>query len=42
MANTATYSGLRWGELAALTIPQVDIADRVITVGRLARRTARG
>ena len=26
MANTAAYSGLRWGELAALTIPQVDQA----------------
>jgi integrase len=24
MANTAAYSGLRWGELTALTIPQVD------------------
>jgi integrase len=23
MANTAAYSGLRWGELAALTLPQV-------------------
>jgi hypothetical protein len=34
MANTAAYSGLRWGELAALTIPQVDQADRVITVDR--------
>ena len=34
MANTAAYSGLRWGELAALTIPQVDPAARVITVDR--------
>jgi integrase len=34
MANTAAYSGLRWGELAALTIPQVDEAGRVITVDR--------
>jgi integrase len=34
MANTAAYSGLRWGELAALTVPQVDQADRVITVDR--------
>ena len=34
MANTAAYSGLRWGELAALTISQVDQADRVITVDR--------
>jgi hypothetical protein len=24
MVNTAAYSGLRWGELAALTIPQVE------------------
>ena len=24
MANTAAYSGLRWGELTALTIAQVD------------------
>ena len=34
MASTAAYSGLRWGELAALTIPQVDQAARVITVDR--------
>jgi integrase len=34
MANTAAYSGLRWGELAALTIPQVDQSARVITVDR--------
>jgi integrase len=34
MANTAAYSGLRWGELAALTIPQVDTEARVITVDR--------
>ncbi len=34
MAATAAYSGLRWGELAALTIAQVDQADRVITVDR--------
>ncbi len=34
MANTAAYSGLRWGELTALTIPQVDQAPRVITVDR--------
>jgi integrase len=34
MANTAAYSGLRWGELTALTIPQVDRAARVITVDR--------
>ncbi len=24
MANTAAYSGLRWGELVALTVPQID------------------
>jgi integrase len=34
MANTAAYSGLRWGELAALTTGQVDPAARVITVDR--------
>jgi integrase len=34
MAATAAYSGLRWGELAALTIGQVDQAARVITVDR--------
>jgi integrase len=34
MANTAAYSGLRWGELAALTIEQVDQPTRVITVDR--------
>ena len=34
MACTAAYSGLRWGELVALTIGQVDQADRVITVDR--------
>ena len=34
MANTAAYSGLRWGELIALTIPQIDQAARVITVDR--------
>jgi integrase len=34
MANTAAYSGLRWGELIALTIPQVDRGARVITVDR--------
>jgi integrase len=32
MAVTAAYSGLRWGELAALTIAQVDPAARVISV----------
>jgi hypothetical protein len=34
MANPAAYSGLRWGELIALTIPQVRADTRVITVGR--------
>jgi integrase len=34
MAMTAAYSGLRWGELAALTIAQVDEGARVITVDR--------
>ncbi|MFI5068902.1 MAG: hypothetical protein ACHP9Z_33670, partial [Streptosporangiales bacterium] len=34
MASTAAYSGLRWGELTALTVWQVDQAVRVITVDR--------
>jgi integrase len=34
MASTSAYSGLRWGELTALTIPQVDQSGRVITVDR--------
>ena len=34
MASTAAYSGLRWGELTALTIWQVETAARVITVDR--------
>src|SRR5262249_55385409 len=34
MANLAAYSGLRWGELTALTIPQVNEPGRVITVDR--------
>ena len=34
MANTAAYSGLRWGELIALTVPQIHQDDRVITVDR--------
>ncbi len=34
MANTAAYTGLRQGELFALTIPQLDTATRVITVTR--------
>jgi integrase len=32
MAQTAAYSGLRWGEAAGLTVPQVDTAGRVIMV----------
>jgi integrase len=34
MASTAAYSGLRWGELTALTIAQIDAAARVIMVDR--------
>lgn len=34
MANTAAYSGLRRGEIASLTVPQMDTAARVITVDR--------
>jgi integrase len=34
MAYTAAYSGLRWGELAALTIWQVEPDSRVIAVDR--------
>jgi integrase len=34
MANVAAYSGLRWGELTALTIGQVDTGARTITVDR--------
>jgi integrase len=34
MANLAAYSGLRWGELIALTAGQVALAARVITVDR--------
>ena len=34
MAQTAAYSGLRWGKLAALTVSQVDRDGRVITVDR--------
>jgi integrase len=34
MACTAAYTGLRWGELAALTISQVDQAARVVEVDR--------
>jgi integrase len=34
MANTAAYSGLRWGELVALSVGQIDQAARVIAVDR--------
>ncbi len=34
MPITAAYSGLRWGELAALTVDQVSPVARVITVDR--------
>jgi integrase len=34
MATTAAYTGLRWGELAALTVDQISPAARVITVDR--------
>jgi integrase len=34
MANLAAYSGLRWGELAALTATQADTTARTITVDR--------
>ena len=34
MASMAAYSGLRWGELTALTVPQIDQAGRIITVDR--------
>src|ERR1700683_5108717 len=34
MAQTAAYTGLRWGELAALTADQLDPAIRVMTVDR--------
>ena len=34
MANTAAYTGLRWGELAALTTGQMNQAARVIDVDR--------
>jgi hypothetical protein len=33
MASTAACGGLRWGELTALGVGQVDAAARVITVG---------
>ena len=34
MAHIAAYSGLRWGELTALTIAQIDAVARVIMVDR--------
>lgn len=34
MANAAAYSGLRWGELIALTVQQIDQAARAIAVDR--------
>ena len=34
MASFAAYTGLRWGELAALTADQVDQDTRVVTVDR--------
>jgi integrase len=34
MASFAAYTRLRWGELAALTIGQIDQATRVVTVDR--------
>jgi integrase len=34
MASLAAYSGLRWGELAALNTGQIAPAARVITVDR--------
>ena len=34
MMNTAAYSGLRWGEIIALTVGQIDQDKRVIAVDR--------
>lgn len=34
MVNAAAYSGLRWGEMTALTVHQVDAGARVIDVDR--------
>jgi integrase len=34
MASFAAYTGLRWGELAALTVDQVDQDTRVVSVDR--------
>ena len=41
MTVTAAYSGLRWGELTALTGAQVDPAARVIAVDRKVVEVAR-
>jgi integrase len=41
MASTAAYSGLRWGELIALTVAQVDQAAPAITVRAGCRRCHR-
>ena len=35
MANVAAYSGPRWGEITALTVPRVDTAACVIAVDRM-------
>jgi hypothetical protein len=40
MAATAAYGLLRWGELAALTLAQVDQVARVVTVDRKVVETA--
>jgi integrase len=40
MMNTAAYSGLRWGELIAVSPEQVDQGGRVITVDRKAVEVA--
>ncbi|MBO0803224.1 MAG: site-specific integrase [Nocardiopsaceae bacterium] len=40
MAYTAAYSGPRWGEVTALTVPQVDPEGREITVDRKAVEVA--
>jgi integrase len=34
MANFAAYTGLRWGELAALTVAQITPATRTVDVDR--------
>jgi integrase len=34
MANTAAYTGLRWGELAALTVAQITPTTRTVEVDR--------